>query len=297
MEFFIAFVLSVILNRLFKLLGTKLKLFDRPQGTLKPHEKPITYMGGTAILLTIFPWFLFYPEYFLPFVLMWLVGLLDDLKGLSPKLRLFMELLAGFATSFIIFGHSILDSLVLALLFAATVNAYNMVDGLDGICAGNIIVFSFFAFMTNFVPDMSLAVAGAFAGYLVFNFPPAKLFMGDQGSYLAGTFVGLLLIQNWGSQNFVRLTAFCWPVLLDLIVVFARRSLAGKSPFKGDRDHYYDKIFALTGKRKRVTLLISTGLALLYALIGFFIPVKLIPLSLLIASLIQLGWLKSLRST
>lgn len=131
----------------------------------------------------------------------------------------------------------------------------------------------------------------------MYNFPPAKIFMGDQGSYLAGTFVGLLLIQSWESQNFVRIAAFCWPVVLDLFIGFARRSLAGKSPLKGDRDHYYDKIFAITGKKKRATFFITSSIALFYALVGFLLPVTAIPFVLMASSVVQVFLLKSLRST
>ncbi|HNR78984.1 MAG TPA: MraY family glycosyltransferase [Mesotoga infera] len=297
MEIIMAFGLSLVFNYVLKVLGMKLGFVDKPAGTLKPHEKPIPYLGGTAILLSISPWFLNYPEYFFPFIVMWIVGFIDDKRGLSPKVRLFIELASGFSISYIIFGYSFFDSAILAFVFTMAVNAYNMVDGLDGICAGNTIIFSVFAFMAGFSPDISLAVAGAFAGYLLYNFPPAKVFMGDQGSYLAGTFVGLLLLESWESQNFVRIAAFCWPVLLDLFVGFARRSLAGKSPLKGDRDHYYDKIFAITGKKKRATFFITSSIALFYALVGLLLPVTAIPFVLIISSVVQVFLLKSLRLT
>jgi len=297
MTFVCALVLSAVLCFLFRRVGIKLDLVDRPSGTLKPHEKPISYMGGTAILLALVPWLIQSPEFFPAIIIMWTLGFADDIRGISPKIRLVVEILVGFSVAFVIYGFSTVDSIILSIIFAGTVNAYNMVDGLDGICSTNMIVFGIFAFFTGFVPLMSLAVAGAYAGYMIFNFPPARLFMGDQGSYIAGTFVGTLLIQSWGSQNFVRVAAICWPVVLDLFVGFLRRSIAMKSPFTGDRDHYYDKIFKLFGQKKRVTLLISTGMALFYAVLGLFLPVALIPPVLLLTSLTQIFLLKSLRTT
>ncbi|PZC52041.1 MULTISPECIES: glycosyltransferase family 4 protein [unclassified Mesotoga] len=297
MAFVYALVLSAVLCFLFRRVGLELDLVDRPSGTLKPHEKPISYVGGTAILLALVPWLIQSPEFFPAIIIMWALGFADDIRSISPKIRLTVEVLVGFAVAFIIYGFSTVDSIILSIIFAGTVNAYNMVDGLDGICSTNMIVFGVFAFFTGFVPLMSLAVAGVYAGYLIFNFPPARLFMGDQGSYIAGTFVGTLLIQSWGSQNFVRIAAICWPVVLDLFVGFLRRSIAKKSPFAGDRDHYYDKIFKLSGNRKKVTLLISTGIALSYAFVGAFIPVIFIPPVLLAASLVQIFSLGSLHST
>jgi hypothetical protein len=76
-----------------------------------------------------------------------------------------------------------------------------------------------------------------------------------------------------------------------------RRSIAKKSPFAGDRDHYYDKIHRLFGQKKRVTLFISTSMALFYAVLGLFLPVALIPPVLLLISLTQIFLLKSLRTT
>ncbi len=296
-EVLIAFCISLPMNLLFRVIGVRFGFVDKPGGVLKPHEKPVPYLGGTAILLSVFPWFLNYPHFFLPFVIMWAVGFVDDVRGLTPRIRLAIELLGGFAIAYIIYGYSFIDSAILAFIFGAAVNAYNMVDGLDGICAGNAIVFAVFASLAGFVPSFSLVFAGAFAGYLVLNYPPAKIFMGDQGSYLAGTFIGLLLIQSWDSQNFVRVVALSWPVILDLFIGFIRRSLAGKSPFKGDRDHYYDKIFVLTGKKKRATFFVSVCIALFYAFVGLLIPVKAIPPVLLVSSIVQVTLLKSLRST
>ena len=297
MSYLYAMILSALLCFIFGKIGMRLGLVDKPSGVLKPHERPITFMGGTGIFLAMIPWFFRNPEFFPPILIMWALGFIDDIRGVSPKIRLILEILVGFAVSFIIFGFSTLDSIVLSVVFAGMVNAYNMVDGLDGISSANVIVFAVFAYFTGFVPEIALAIAGVYSGYLIFNFPPARLFMGDQGSYIAGSFVGILLIQSWGTQNFIRIAAICWPVFLDLFVGFLRRSLAKKSPFAGDRDHYYDKIFRLTKNRKRVTLLISTGIALSYAFVGVFIPVIFIPPVLLAASLVQIFFLGSLHST
>ena len=85
MEVIIAFGLSLVFNYIFKILGTKLGFVDKPAGALKPHEKPIPYLGGTAILLSISPWFLNYPEYFFPFIVMWTVGFVDTKGDSRPK--------------------------------------------------------------------------------------------------------------------------------------------------------------------------------------------------------------------
>lgn len=298
MEIIYTFLTALLTTFIFLKLGIKLQLVDKPSGKLKPHEKPIPFTGGTAIIVAMIPWLYSEWKLLLPVAALWLIGLLDDIKGISPLVRLFGELIAGFVGAYYIFGHSFLLSLVLAVAFAAVINAYNMIDGMDGICGGVTAVSGLLLSFVKGYGNVGRVMAGAYGGFLVFNFPPAKIFLGDEGSYIAGSIMGLALIGSFGTPYFLRVLAISWLPLLDLVAGFIRRILAGISPLKGDRDHFYDKLFVMAGKRKKVTFSLTVLMTFLYGVIGMLnIGNLFIIIILTIFSVVQVMVLKSLTST
>lgn len=298
MEIALSFFTALFATFVFLKLGIKLNLVDRPSGKLKPHEKPIPFTGGTAVIVAMIPWFFSEWKLLLPVAALWLIGLMDDIKGISPLLRLFAELITGFAGAYYVFGHSLFLSLFLAVVFAAVINAYNMIDGMDGICGGVTAVSGLLLSFVKGYENIGRVMAGAYSGFLVFNFPPAKIFLGDEGSYIAGSIMGLALIGSFGSPNFVKILAISWLPLLDLAAGFIRRILAGISPMKGDRDHFYDKLFVMTGKRKKVTFFLALLMTFIYGALGMVSSNNLMILLILaFLSIIQILSLKSLTST
>jgi len=299
MPYLYSFVLSFVLMYLSMFLGIRLGLLDKPRGMLKPHEKPIPFTGGLGIILSfIFTAFLFKRElfiYVLPLSILWAIGFIDDLRETPPRLRLLAELIIGFGFS-IFFGNSVITSLFLAFVFAAIINAFNMIDGMDGLCGGISLIV---AIALSLIPDLAYFswLIPIISAFLIFNIAPARMFLGDGGSYLLGGFFGIAFIQAFHSGFTVSVLGILWLPLLDLTLGFMRRILNGKSPFEGDRDHFYDKLKKLYIKNTRAIMITSMALASIYAFPSLFVSWWFLLVYLLSVSVIQVIVLKSLKIT
>lgn len=299
MPYLYSFALSFVLMYLSMFVGIRLGFLDKPKGMLKPHEKPIPFTGGLGIFLSfIFTAFLFNKGlfiYILPLSILWTIGFIDDLREISPKLRLLTELIIGFGFSLSI-GNSVMSSLFLAFVFAAIINALNMIDGMDGLCGGVSLVI---AIAFSFIPGLEYFrwLIPIISAFLIFNIAPARMFLGDGGSYLLGGFFGIAFIQAFHSGITISVLGILWLPLLDLTLGFIRRILNGKSPFEGDRDHFYDKLKKLYIKNTRAIMITSMALVSIYAFPSLFIPQWYLLAYLLSLSVIQAIALKSLKIT
>jgi UDP-N-acetylmuramyl pentapeptide phosphotransferase/UDP-N-acetylglucosamine-1-phosphate transferase len=177
------------------------------------------------------------------------LGLLDDVGDLPAPLRLAAEAVIGIVVVAVA-GPSDFPVLVLILGVAATavnINAVNLIDGLDGLAAGVVLAsaIGFAVVLEGSGQALSLALAGASAGFLVFNRPPARIFLGDAGSYLMGTAQVVLLMLVWsggGAADAVAAIAFVAVPGADLAVTITRRARAGVPLLQGDRGHSYDQL-------------------------------------------------------
>ncbi|AKI97442.1 glycosyltransferase family 4 protein [Kosmotoga pacifica] len=300
MTYVYSFIISMVLMYISIKLGITFNLLDKPKGVLKPHEKPIPFTGGLGIFLSILGIALFFDRELVKYLpvlsLLWFLGFSDDVKGLPPLLRLVAELAIGFLFSFWYSGYSFMLSIFLAFAFAVMINAFNMVDGMDGVCGGVSLVI---AFALSLLPGLEIfrwiiLVVGAF---LVFNIAPAKVFLGDEGSYLLGGIFGIALIKSFGTGEGWNVLGILWLPLLDLVVGFFRRLLNGKSPFEGDRDHFYDKLKKLYMKNTRAIMLTSMALASLYAFPSLLLGKVFLIIYILLLSTIQITVLRSFEIT
>ncbi len=266
-----SFTISVIAVPIFMKVAEKLGIVDRPDGALKPHEKPTPYLGGLGILVGMVP-ALWGDIHSLS--LIWIasmLGLTDDVYDLHPKLRFTTEVILSTGLVYRYVGfENWWYSLSLVVAFTALINAVNMIDGMDGVCAGSVAISAlFFAFLSpnTFTSILASSVVGSSLGYLVYNFPPAKVFMGDAGSYSLGMGLAILYasaVRGPDPNRYSLIFIFpLWIYGLDLLAGFFRRIKAGRSPFKGDREHFYDKIYRRL-KDKRKTLIV------VYSLVGGF---------------------------
>ncbi len=210
----------------------------------------------------------------------WAMGLADDLWNLTPAVRLAGELLAGavlwsagWQTSW--FRAPILDLTATCLLFAFLINAVNMLDGADGLAAGVIGVGAVGLAIARGEALSELVLAGCLvavcAAILIYNFPPASIFMGDSGSALIGAMAGVLLLQRNsdtpGFKDALPLLTFFMLPLGDAGLAIVRRLRTKHSPFRGDRRHYYDLLLQ-RGWPIRKVLLTSYGLAAILVFAG-----------------------------
>ncbi len=209
------------------------------------------------------------------------LGLWDDKKRLGP----FVKLAVQFATAITaaIWGEIRVELFIENKIFAVAisafwivliVNAFNFLDNMDGASAGIAAIAGgllFYAAASSgqvFVGGLALVFIGTLLGFLVFNFPPAKIFMGDAGSLVVGFFVALLTLRttyyheahsgHWYSV-FMPLVVMAVP-LYDFISVTLLRIRAGKSPFVGDTQHFSHRLKkrGLSDMQTAMTLYLAT---------------------------------------
>lgn len=180
--------------------------------------------------------------------LLLVLGLVDDRLGLRPLPRLGAEAVAGILLGWSL-GGDWTTSLAVAFLVVVAVNAVNLFDGLDTLAAGTGMVTALgvaaLASARGSDPAVGLILAAGLLGFLRWNWPPAKLFLGDNGAYVVG---GLLVAAIAGTSSNLTglLTGACLlgVFLIDLTVTVVRRLFRHQPLFGGDRSHLYDQMSA-----------------------------------------------------
>jgi len=212
---------------------------------------------------------------------LFVLGLWDDKKHLGPFFKLAVQL--AIALTAAIFGQvrvelfiesKIVTAALSAVWIALIINIFNFLDNMDGAAAGIAVIVSCILFSAAalsgqiFVGGLALVFIGTLLGFLVFNFPPAKIFMGDAGSLVVGFFVALLTLRTtyyheaqsgqWYSV-FMPLVVMAVP-LYDFISVTVLRLCQGKSPFIGDTQHFSHRLkrHGLTDTQTVLTLYLAT---------------------------------------
>jgi UDP-N-acetylmuramyl pentapeptide phosphotransferase/UDP-N-acetylglucosamine-1-phosphate transferase len=235
--------------------------------------------------------------------ILFFLGLKDDIIGVSPAKKLLVHLLVGYILVYVadiritqfwgLFGVDHLPywmSITLSMfVYVVIVNAINLIDGVDGLAAGfgfiASIAFSYWFFKTGDQPLALLAsgLAGALLGFLIYNFQPAKLFMGDSGSLIIGLVLFVLavkLIEFPVRRMLVYMEPVPKPVLarailayplIDTLRVFILRALRGRSPFSADKNHIHHKLLAL-GLSHRQTCFVLYGFSVAIILLTFKSP-------------------------
>jgi UDP-GlcNAc:undecaprenyl-phosphate GlcNAc-1-phosphate transferase len=237
------------------------------------------------------------------------VGVVDDVYGVRPVLKLIAQI--GVACVLVSLGVSLnwtgspsVNAVITILWIVGTTNAFNLLDNMDGLCAGIALVTALALCWSvgeagGGVFICSAAVAGATAGFLVFNFKPASIFMGDTGSLFLGSTLGVLAVLGAPLAQKGVLSAIAVPVLLMLIPIFdttfvtLSRKLSRRRVSVGGRDHTSHRLVAL-GLSERQAVLFLYGIAALAgaAAVGLgssrFREADIL-LSLLIVALLLLG--------
>lgn len=292
--FFTGFLISVIMTPISIRLAPKIGAMDIPEDDRRIHKKPIPRVGGIAIFLgSIGSLFFFYPFNFplndtmlkmiglmIGATLIFIMGLVDDIKGLTPKVKLAGQIICS--AIIFIFGVRItyvgipfsvnVIEFPLIISFLATLtwlvivtNTINLVDGLDGLAGGITIIASLslaYVAFSNDKPEVAIitaAVAGGSAGFLPFNFNPAKTFMGDSGSLFLGFMLaGVSIIGPMKGAATVTvvvpLLVLGFP-LIDTVLAVLRRYITGQPIMRADKGHIHHRILQV-GISQRKTVLI-----------------------------------------
>ncbi len=292
LQFFISFLMSIFAVWLAKIFGIKFKLFDLPKEDaqkIKIHQKPIPFFGGLAMLLVFltvysvgaylqnsFNWQFF--TILFSTTLVFFIGFFDDLKWKNHSVRplvklLFLVIFSSLAAFLLIsgevrinfFSHIILGYFLTFFYILALINVVDFQDGLDGL-AGGMVAISLIGFTILSLVEgnltalvISVIVLGALLGFLVFNFNPASIFMGDSGAYFLGGILAILAMLFSKHHDFLSIIG---PMLIigvpifDTANVLIKRFFSGKSLIVGDRDHFYDILHFKKGVAMGKTLLI-----------------------------------------
>jgi UDP-GlcNAc:undecaprenyl-phosphate GlcNAc-1-phosphate transferase len=264
-------------------LAARFELYDSP-GPLKVHNQAKPRLGGVAMLVGMLASASAAVWSGHPFSWTFLLALLD-LYGLSPLVRLTAQVCAALliwsAGSQVHVMVSPIRSALVAILFTVLfVNAFNMLDGSDGLAAGVAAIIASGYILVNVQANNSRDAAiacsllGVTLGFLLFNFPPAKIFMGDSGSTMLGLIIAFLGLSLCRDQTYLcpRLLIpllFAALPLVDAMAAIVRRVRRKTSPFKGDREHAYDLFLQRGWSAGRVafscylitTVLVALGVA------------------------------------
>ena len=212
---------------------------------------------------------------------LFVLGLWDDKKHLGPFFKLAVQFavaiiaaaVADIRVEFFI-ESKIITAVLSAVWIVLIINAFNFLDNMDGLAAGIAVIASCILFTAAalsaqvFVGGLAIVFIGILLGFLVFNFPPAKIFMGDAGSLVVGFFVALLTLRTTYYQEaqsgqwysvFMPLVVMAVP-LYDFISVTLLRISQGKSPFVGDTQHFSHRLkkHGLTDTQTVLTLYLAT---------------------------------------
>ncbi len=295
------FLLTLAVRR----LSLHFKIQDLPMGSRKQHARAVPLLGGLALYLSFFGMIaaLFYLKVFpasLVSPLKWLFfsatiimigGFLDDKYSLPPKWQILFPLVAiaiavlggvrihlitNPAGGILPLGFAI--SLVLSFfwLFIITYTT-KILDGLDGLVSGTgaigALAIFIFTTLTNFkeagLSYIAIVLAGVFLGFLILNFYPAKIFLGEGGSLFAGFILGSLAIMT-GAKIAVTLMVLALP-LIDLAAVIIKRLIKKKSILKGDRLHLHYLLVDRGWKTQNVVYLFW-GLSAVMGFAAVFLP-------------------------
>lgn len=269
--FFLAAMLALVLTPLAIKLAGFWGVFDYP-GERRVHAFPVPRLGGLAIFLSF--WLTVFltvePDrmitgFFLGSSLIFIIGILDDIRGMRPLTKLFWQVLAAVIP--LSFGLSVqqvtlpfIDPINLGIfgyVFAVFwivgfVNTVNISDGLDGLAAGICFIAALILFwaahriehiLSSF---LMLALAGVALGFLFYNFHPARIFMGDSGSMFLGYIIGGVSL--WGLLKTAAILGLVFPLLVlgmpltDLLFAIIRRKWKGASVARADKGHLHHRL-------------------------------------------------------
>ncbi|MCC6371022.1 MAG: undecaprenyl/decaprenyl-phosphate alpha-N-acetylglucosaminyl 1-phosphate transferase [Bacteroidia bacterium] len=320
------------------------RLIDSPSEERKIHKRSIPTIGGIIIYAgTLFAYSLWYniedriyydkifqsvTEFKLIIatsLILFFVGVKDDIVGTAPVKKLFAHIVVALILVLMgdiritslhgIFGVSgalpYWGSVFLSIFtYVVVVNSFNLIDGVDGLASGvgfiTCCAFGIWFIFANEFPyaALSFALAGALLGFLIFNFSPAKIFMGDSGSLVIGMFICVLAIKMieypteqldsfWVhvSKPVFAISALVYP-LMDTLRVFIIRALKGQSPFTADRNHIHHKLLdcKFSHVKTVVIIYIFSALTICASILTYFFKAPTFSLlTVVLSGLIFLG--------
>jgi UDP-GlcNAc:undecaprenyl-phosphate/decaprenyl-phosphate GlcNAc-1-phosphate transferase len=310
--FFLSLLFSFVLTRYVRDFASRRGWVAVPSQERHLHSTPLPRLGGVAIFISFSLGMLaaaFIASYIpylhsavslktqltilVPASLVFLLGVYDDLYSVGPYVKFAVQALA--ATMLFMGGLRILNipvlfgnhqlpwflGLPLTILWVlAITNAFNLIDGLDGLAAGSALFSTLVAFVVallngySLVTVMTIALAGAILGFLRYNFNPATIFLGDSGSLFIGFLLSALALA--GAQKAPTIVAVAIPVvsfglpILETSLSILRRLISGRPVFTADREHIHHKLLQ-HGLTHRQVVIVLYAVSAVFALLSLFL--------------------------
>ena len=304
-----AFALTGLLTAPIRALAIRLGAMDAPNLARKTQAEPVPYLGGVAIalgisLITFGAVFVGSENYLgentrqlkdlaltvlLPALALGAMGLIDDLRSLSPWPRLIAQTVVGSVIAFVIVENgtigtpisdgSWINTLVTIVWIVGICNSINFFDNLDGAASGAVAIAALGVFFIAFdrgqelVSALSIVTAGATIGFLMWNKSPAKIYMGDAGALFLGVIISVATIRLnpgitpiWQSLA-IPIMLLAVPLLDTCVAVFSRLA-RGLSPLTGGKDHLSHRLVraGLSRRAAAIVLWSASGVCALFAI-------------------------------
>jgi UDP-GlcNAc:undecaprenyl-phosphate/decaprenyl-phosphate GlcNAc-1-phosphate transferase len=310
--FFLSLLFSFALTRYVRDFASRRGWVAVPSQDRHLHASPLPRLGGVAIFISFSLSIVaaaamasYVPHLhsafstktlltiLLPASLVFLLGVYDDLYSVGPYVKFAVQAVA--ATMLFMGGLRILNIPVLfgehqlpwfvglpftILWVLAITNAFNLIDGLDGLAAGSALFSTLVVFVVtllngySLVTVMTIALAGAILGFLRYNFNPATIFLGDSGSLFIGFLLSALALE--GAQKAPTIVAVAIPVvsfglpILETSLSILRRLISGRPVFTADREHIHHKLLQ-HGLTHRQVVIVLYGVSAVFALLSLFL--------------------------
>jgi len=310
--FFTGLLSAFVLTKYVRDIAISRGLVAVPTQERHLHSSPLPRLGGVAIFLSFCAcmgiaalWAVRHPAlhspYFLktlttifvPAATVFLLGVYDDLRGVGPYVKFTVQ---GIAAAMLYAGGLRIVNIPVLLGdrvlpgyvgFAATIlwvlaitNAFNLIDGLDGLAAGSALFSTMVVFTVALlhgpalVEVMTIALAGAILGFLRYNFNPATIFLGDSGSLLIGFLLSALAL--YGAQKAPTIVAVAIPIvsfglpILETVLSIIRRLISGRPVFTADREHIHHKLLQ-HGMTHRQVVIVLYAVSACFAMLSLFL--------------------------
>ena len=314
----VTFLTSVVLTPIIKKVAVHVNALDMPDKR-KIHNKPMPRLGGLAIFLTFMLGYMLYARestmmlsVLMGGFLVVLCGMIDDINPVKAKYKFLVQLVA--AATVCIYGNLVLNEItifglnlyftspwaqIITILFmVAVMNIMNLIDGIDGLTSGvatiYFITIAIIAFILNQMGGLdiilSLIMAGATLGFLVHNFPPASIFLGDTGSYFLGYIISIIALLGYKATT---LTSIVIPIAILAIPIFdtasaiIRRLLKHKNPFTNpDKEHLHHQLLKMKFS-PRTTILIIYSITILFSVVSILFVLHNQKVSMLIYAILM----------
>ena len=282
--FVLAYALVGFLTPLIRRFAISKEILDLPNSSHKSHSKPIPYLGGVAIILGVVAVtyvslvfsntsksnFWLATSIIAPAIVMGIVGLWDDIKSLHPFPRFIAQTISGIGVTLVLIltnnfgtptGSILVDVFITVLWIVGICNSINFFDNIDGGAAGTIAIsalaLTYIAISNGqaLIGALSIVVAGASLGFLIWNRSPARIYMGDAGALFLGVLIATLTIRLRPNADSI-ITSFAIPIfllgapILDTSVAVISRLRRKVSPFQGGKDHLSHRLVRTGISRK-----------------------------------------------